>query len=108
MTAHSTRTGLQLRSLVRANGQLELSLVNVPVPDPLPDEVLVRVEASPLNPSDLGLLFGGADLSTGKYSGTADQPVLTSTVPFERLAAIAGRLDQSMPVGNEGAVVVIA
>jgi len=50
MTAHSTRTGLQLRSLVRANGQLELSLVSVPVPDPLRDEVLVRIEASPLNP----------------------------------------------------------
>ena len=64
MTAHSTGTGLQLRSLVRANGQLELSLVSVPVPDPLPDEVLVRIEASPLNPSDQGLLFGAADMRT--------------------------------------------
>jgi len=108
MSTHSTRTGLQLRSLVRANGQLELSLVSVPVPDPLPDEVLVRVEASPLNPSDLGLLFGGADLSTAKYSGTADRPMVTATIPPERIAAIAGRLDQSMPVGNEGAGVVVA
>src|SRR5215468_10223622 len=108
MSTHSTRTGLQLRSLVRANGQLELSLVSVPVPDPLPDEVLVRVEASPLNPSDLGLLFGGADLSTAKYSGTADRPMVTATVPPARIAAIAGRLDQSMPVGNEGAGVVVA
>ena len=73
MTTHSTHTGLQLRSLARANGQLELSLVSVPVPDPLPDEVLVRIEASPLNPSDLGLLFGAADLSTATYSGTAAQ-----------------------------------
>jgi NADPH:quinone reductase len=108
MSTHATHTGLQLRSLVRANGQLELSLVSVPVPDPLPDEVLVRIEASPLNPSDQGLLLGGADLSTAKYSGTADRPVVTATIPPERIAAIAGRLDQSMPVGNEGAGVVIA
>jgi NADPH:quinone reductase len=108
MSTPSTRTGLQLRSLVRRNGQLELSLVSVPVPDPSPDEVLVRIEASPLNPSDQGLLFGGADLSTAEYSGTADRPVVTATIPAERMAAIAGRLDQSMPVGNEGSGVVVA
>jgi NADPH2:quinone reductase len=108
MTTHSTRTGLQLRSLVRANGQLELSLVDVPVPDPLPDEVLVRIEASPLNPSDQGLLFGAADMTTATYSGTATHPVVTAMIPPERMKAVAGRLDQSMPVGNEGAGVVVA
>ena len=108
MTTHSTRTGLQLRSLARANGQLELSLVSVPVPDPLPDEVLVRIDATPLNPSDLGLLFGAADMSTATYSGTAAHPVVTATIPPERMRAVAGRLDQSMPVGNEGAGVVVA
>jgi len=107
MSTHSTRTGLQLRSLVRANGQLELSLISVPVPDPLLDEVLVRVEASPINPSDLGLLFGAADLSTATYSGTATHPVVTASIPAGRMAAIAGRVDQSMPVGNEGAGVVV-
>jgi NADPH:quinone reductase len=106
--AVSTPTGLQLRSLVRANGQLELSLVSVPVPDPLPDEVLVRIEASPLNPSDQGLLFAAADLSTATYSGTADRPVVIATIPPERMGVVAGRLDQSMPVGNEGAGVVVA
>src|SRR5262249_48437185 len=108
MSTHSTRTGLQLRSLVRANGQLELSLVKVPVPDPFPAEGLVRVRASPLNPSDLGLLFGAADLSTATYSGTATHPVVTASIPAGRMAAIAGRVDQSMPVGNEGAGVVVA
>jgi NADPH2:quinone reductase len=108
MTTHSTRNGLQLRSLARANGQLELSLASVPVPDPLPDEVLVRIEASPLNPSDQGLLFGAADMSTATYSGTATRPVVTARIPPERMAAVAGRLDQSMPVGNEGAGVVVA
>src|SRR4029078_4739914 len=108
MTTHSTPPGLQLRSLVRANGELELSLVSVPVPDPLPDEVLVRIEASPLNPSDQGLLFGAADMSTATYSGTATHPVVTATIPPARMGAVAGRLDQSMPVGNEGAGVVVA
>jgi NADPH2:quinone reductase len=87
---------------------LELSLVSVPVPDPLPDEVLVRIEASPINPSDQGLLFGAADMRTATYSGTATHPVVTATIPAERMKAIAGRLDQSMPVGNEGAGVVVA
>ena len=108
MTTQSARTGLQLRSLVRADGQLELSLVSVPVPDPLPDEVLVRIEASPLNPSDQGLLFGPADMKTATYSGTPDRPVVTAAIPPERMGAVAGRLDQSMPVGNEGAGVVVA
>src|SRR5580765_6810737 len=108
MTSLSTRTGLQLRSLVRANGQLEVSLVDVPVPDPLPDEVLVRIEASPVNPSDQGLLFGAADMSTATYSGTAAHPVVTATIPPDRMKAVAGRVDQSMPVGNEGAGVVVA
>jgi NADPH2:quinone reductase len=105
---HSIRAGLQLRSLARANGELELSLVSVPVPDLSPDEVLLRIEASPINPSDLGLLFGAADMSTAKYSGTATLPVVTATIPPERMRAVATRLDQSMPVGNEGAGIVIA
>jgi len=108
MTTHVTRTGLQLRSLARSTGELELSLVDVPVPDPHPDEVLVRVEATPLNPSDLGLLFGAADMTTATYSGSATHPVVTATIPAARMGAVGARLDQSMPVGNEAAGVVIA
>ncbi len=108
MTTQAPRTGLQLRSLARANGELELSLADVPVPDPLPDEVLVRVEAAPLNPSDLGLLFGAADMSTATYGGTTTHPVVTATIPAARMRAVAGRLDQSLPVGNEGAGIVVA
>jgi NADPH:quinone reductase-like Zn-dependent oxidoreductase len=98
------RTGLQLRSLIKGSGELELSLATVDVPDPAPDEILVRVEASPINPSDLGLLLGPADLSTAKTAGGAT----TAAVPPQFLKAMAARLDQSMPVGNEGAGVVIA
>lgn len=107
MPADNTSTSLQLRSLVRKNGELELSLVNVPIPSPAPDEVLVRIEASPINPSDLGLLFGAADMSTAKYSGTGSNPVVTASIPEKLMKAMAGRLDESMPVGNEGAGVVV-
>ena len=100
-------TALQLRSLVRANGELEVSLQRVPVPEPGPDEVLVRVQATPINPSDLGLLFGPADLSSLKVSGSADSPLLTARIPEKAMAGVAGRVGQSLPVGNEGAGLVV-
>ena len=98
---------LQIRSLIRSSGELELSLHDDPIPEPQAHEVVIRVEASPLNPSDLGLLFGAADMSTAKASGTADRPVVTATVPERVLPAMKARLDESMPVGNEGAGVVV-
>jgi len=100
-------SGLELRSLIKASGELEVSLAKVSIAEPAPDEVVVRVEATPLNPSDLGLLFGAADMTTAKASGTAQQPVITATVPAAAMKAMAGRLDESMPVGNEGAGVVV-
>src|SRR5437868_7974700 len=101
------KTGLQLRSLIKKGGELEISLASVPTPEPQPDEVVVRVEASPINPSDLGLLVGAADMSTAKASGTRESPVITAKVPEAGMKAMAGRLDESMPVGNEGAGVVV-
>lgn len=101
------KTGLQLRSLIKNSGELEISLANVPTPEPGADEVVVRVEASPINPSDLGLLIGAADMTTAKASGTKDSPVITAKVPEAGMKAMAGRLNESMPVGNEGAGVVI-
>ncbi len=79
----------------------------MPVGEPGADEVVVRIEASPINPSDLGLLLGAADMSTAKVSGTAASPVVTATIPAPFMRAMAGRLDESMPVGNEGAGVVV-
>jgi NADPH2:quinone reductase len=98
---------LQLRSIVRAGGELELSLAEVPMPEPKADEVLVRIDAAPMNPSDLMVLFGMADMSTAKASGTADRPVVTATVPPRMLPAVAGRLGESVPVGYEGAGLVV-
>jgi NADPH:quinone reductase-like Zn-dependent oxidoreductase len=100
-------SGLQLRSLIRKSGELEISLVSVPTPEPKADEVVVRVEATPINPSDLGLLTGAADLSTAKASGTRELPVVTAKVQEAGMRAMAGRLDESMAVGNEGAGVVV-
>jgi NADPH:quinone reductase-like Zn-dependent oxidoreductase len=102
-----TRTGLQLRSLIKKSGELEISLASIPTVEPGPDEVVVRVEASPINPSDLGLLVGAADMATAKASGTKDLPVITARVPEAAMKAMAARLDEPMPVGNEGAGVVI-
>src|SRR5476649_1975980 len=101
------KTGLQLRSLIKKSGELEISLASVAIPEPAENEVVVRVEASPINPSDLGLLIGAADMATAKVSGTGDAPVVTAQVPKAAMAAMAGRLDESMPVGNEGAGVVV-
>ena len=100
--------GLQMRTTVKSQGKLELALVSVPIPQPQPDEVVIRIEATPINPSDLGLMFGPADLSTATVSGTTDSPVVTADIPPQAMGAMAGRLDQSLPIGNEGAGVVVA
>ena len=100
-------TGLELRSLITKSGQLELSLAKVAIPEPGPEQVVVKVEASPINPSDLGLLTGPADLSQAKVSGSGADIKVTAPVPQTALPFLTARLDQSMPVGNEGAGAVI-
>ena len=101
-------TGLQLRSLIKKNGELEVSLVNVEVLPPAPNKVVIRIEASPINPSDMGLLFGAADMSTARQTGTPDSPAITADVTRSAMATMAGRVDHSLPVGNEGAGIVVA
>lgn len=107
MTQPNVATGLQLRSLVKKSGVLELSLVSVPTPEPAADEIVIRVEGTPINPSDIALLLGPIDLSTAKQGGSAESPVFTANVLERALPALAARLDQSMPVGNEGAGTVV-
>ena len=99
---------LQLRSTIKQDATLELSLATTPIPQPNDDEVLVRVEAAPINPSDLGLLFGAADMTTAEASGNADDPVVTASVPEKLMRAMTPRVDQSLPAGNEGAGIVVA
>ncbi len=100
--------GLQLRSVVNDSGELELSLQRIANSEPAADEVVVRVEATPINPSDIGLLFGAADLATLAVSGTGDRIVAVARIPPAAMKGMAGRLGQSMPVGNEGAGTVVA
>jgi NADPH:quinone reductase-like Zn-dependent oxidoreductase len=108
LNGHLPATGLQLRSLVKRSGELEISLVMVDVPQPAADEIVVRIEGSPINPSDLGLLLGAADVKTVRRAGTPDRPIVTADIPPKAMGAMAGRLDESLAVGNEGAGVVVA
>ena len=100
-------SGLQLRSLIGKDGTLELSLAKVDVPEPGPDQVVVKVEATPINPSDLGLLLGPADMTTLTSTGSGDGVKVTAKVPATALPFLAARLGESMPVGNEGAGTVV-
>ena len=103
-----TEKALQLRSIVKSSGELVVSIEEVDLPKPGPNEVLVRIEAAPINPSDLGVLFAGGDLETARVTGTKDRPIFTASIPERIRKAFAGRVDQSMPVGNEGAGTVVA
>lgn len=108
MTADLPDNALELRSLVTSQGTLELSLHEVPVPVPTADEVVVRVEASPINPSDLGLLIAGADMTTATVAGTPQRPTVTASLAEGALEGLAARVDKSLAVGNEGAGTVVA
>ncbi|GAB1256623.1 zinc-binding dehydrogenase [Aurantivibrio plasticivorans] len=98
----------QIRSEVTSDGKLKLSIATVPVPEPRDHEVVIKVEASPINPSDLGLLLGPADVETIQVSGSSRDPIVTMDISPNFLKALTARLDQSLPVGNEGGGVVIA
>ncbi len=101
-------TGLQLRSLITDKARLEVTLVETAVPAPRDDQVVVKVLATPVNPSDLGLLWGAADMTTAQLSTRDGQPLVTADVPPAGMRAMAGRLGEAMAVGNEGAGLVIA
>ncbi|OKH65966.1 NADH oxidase [Mycobacterium sp. SWH-M3] len=109
MTEALPKTALELWSLVTPDGTLELSLHDVEVPAPGPDDVVVRVEAAPINPSDLGLLIpAAADMSAATVAGTPERPVVTAPLRDGALAGLAARVGKSLPVGNEGAGTVVA
>jgi len=101
-------TGLQLHSTVKAGGSLELSLVEVDIPELGENDVLVRVGAAPINPSDMGLMFGPADMATARQGGSAERPTVTAEIPEHLMKSVAARVDQSLACGNEGAGIVVA
>lgn len=98
----------QLRSLVTPDGELRLSVATLDTPQPAEREVLVRVDAAPVNPSDLGLLLAMADVSQAVAGGSAEEPTVTAPIPEPVMRALAARVGKAMTVGNEGAGVVVA
>lgn len=107
MTDQTPATGLQLQSLVTEDAKLTVTLVAQPVPEPRDDQVVVKVLATPINPSDLGLLFGAADIAGAQVSTRDGQPLVTADISAVGMRAMAGRVGEAMPVGNEGAGVVV-
>ena len=101
-------TGLQLLSCVTSTGTLELSLADCPVVAPKDSQVVVQVQASPINPSDLGLLLGLADISTARSVADGSHPRVEADVPAAILPHLSARFDEAMPVGNEGSGIVVA
>ena len=102
MSNHNPRRGLQLRSLIKPDGELELALHSVEVPSPGPTEVVVRVEAAPINPSDIGLLFGAADIdNTLATAGSGAQAKATARVPERLMRAMAGHFNSKQHLGFE-------
>ena len=99
-------TMLQLRSLVTPEGELRLLAAKVDTPRPGHREVLVRVEAAPINPSDLGLLVAMADVSAAVAGGSPDAPTVTAPILEPVMRSLTARVGNAMAVGNEGAGVV--
>jgi NADPH2:quinone reductase len=100
-------SSLELRSKITSDARLELWLEQVTVPTPAADEVVVRIEAAPLNPSDIILLLGPVDPATIQAGGTRTRPTASSSIPAERMSGLEARLDKALSVGNEGAGIVI-
>lgn len=100
-------TNLTMLSLVKENGELEISLARLPMPQPKDHEVLVKVLATPINPSDLGLLVGAADTRTVRASQRDGLPLISADVPPVGLRFMAPRIGEAMPIGNEGCGVVV-
>jgi NADPH2:quinone reductase len=100
-------TTRELRSLITAEGVLQLTLEEVPLGELAPDQVIVRVEAAPINPSDLAVLLGPADLATLMTDSSHATPVTTAEIPHDLLSVVETRIGKSLPIGNEGAGVVV-
>lgn len=100
-------TNLTMLTLVKPEGELEVSLERRPMPEPAPHEVLVKVQTTPINPSDLGLLFGAADMGTARASERGGLPVVTADIPAAGMRAMGGRIGDALAIGNEGCGVVV-
>ncbi len=101
-------TNIQLTSTITPENTLELALREIEIPTPGEHEVVIRIEAAPINPSDLGVMLSVADMTTASQAGSADRPTISADVPAKFMAAVKARVGKSIPVGNEGAGTVVA
>lgn len=101
-------TTRRLVSTARNDGVLELSIQTAALAACKEDEVLIQVEAAPLNPSDQAVMFAFADLSTARQTGSAENPIIQADIPKQAMPMLKARLDKAMPIGNEGSGKVIA
>lgn len=93
---------------VKPEGVLELYLADLPMPQPKDHEVLVKVLATPINPSDLGLMVGAADVASARAIKRDGLPGAAMDVPEAGMRFMASRVGQAMPIGNEGCGIVVA
>jgi NADPH:quinone reductase-like Zn-dependent oxidoreductase len=100
-------SSLELRTKVTSEARLELWLEQVTVPEPAADEVVVRIEAAPINPSDIILLLGPIDPIKLQPAGTRMRPTASASIASDRMSGLEGRLDKALAVGNEGAGIVV-
>src|SRR3981081_1575061 len=103
----STISNLELRTRITSKGRLELCLGENRVPKPAADELVVRIDAAPLNPSDISLLLGPADPGSIQAGGTPTHPTAAANIPPEHMSGLEARLDRALPAGNEGAGIVV-
>ncbi len=108
MPSEYPATALELRSTLTDDGVVTLAIRSTDVADPTDDQVVVRVEAAPINPSDLGMMFAGGDPSAGLPAGDGIHDAVAVPVTEAAVAAQRARLGKPMPVGNEGGGVVVA
>ena len=104
----SDSTYLQMFSSLAAGGEHRLELKEQPMPTPGENEVLIRIEATPINPSDHGVMFGWASMAGATSTGSGADTVLSAPVSEHGMAVMKARTGQSLPVGNEGAGTVVA
>ena len=103
-----TSKNIKLTSTISEDNKLTLALQDIEIPQPDADEVVVRIEAAPLNPSDLAVMFSVADMTTATQTGTEQRPVINADVPANFMPAVKTRVGKATPVGNEGAGTVVA
>ena len=99
---------IQIQSAAQNDEVLDVRIVDTGMPTLRDSDVLVRVEAAPINPSDLGLLFGPADMDNAQYSSDSGSPSIKAPIPSHLMSGIEGRIGQNLPVGNEGAGIVVS